>query len=160
MFLNFIVEIKLYLLCLKKNDLKIYIAAFLFLAKDGQILLLKRANTGYQDGNYGFVAGHLEGSETSKQCIIREAKEEAGLKLKLADLEVIHIMHRYRTEREYIDIYLKTDDWEGEPVNMEPDKCDELRWFSLKNLPKNIIPETKLAIENIKKKIFYGEIGW
>jgi 8-oxo-dGTP diphosphatase len=144
----------------KKERFSVYIAAYLILVKDGQVLLLRRANTGYQDGNYSLVAGHLDGAETAKQCIIREAKEEANLKLRPADLEVVHVMHEYRTDKEYIDIYLKTKTWEGDITNMEPDKCDELKWYSLENLPNNIIPKVKLALENTKKKIFYGEIGW
>ena len=144
----------------KNEQFRIYIAAYLMLIKDGQVLLLRRANTGYQDGNYSLVAGHLDGAETAKQSIIREAEEEAGIKLKPADLEVVHVMHRYRTDREYIDIYLKTNAWEGEPTNMEPEKCDELKWYALGNLPDNIIPEVKFALENMKKNIFYGEIGW
>jgi 8-oxo-dGTP diphosphatase len=143
-----------------KERFKIYIAAYLILAKDGHVLLLRRANTGYQDGNYGLVAGHLDGGETAKQCIIREALEEAGIKLKPADLEVVHVMHRYRSEREYIDIYLKSHVWGGDITNMEPDKCHELKWFPLDNLPENLIPELKLALENTKKNVFYGEIGW
>lgn len=144
----------------KKERFRIYIAAYLVLTKDGQILLLRRANTGYQDGNYSLVAGHLDGAETAKQCIIREAEEEAGIKMKPANLAVVHVMHRYRVDREYIDIYLKTNTWEGKVVNNEPKKCDELRWYSLDKLPENILPEVKLALENINKKIFYGEIGW
>jgi len=144
----------------KEERFRIYIAAYLMLIKDGQVLLLRRANTGYQDGNYSLVSGHLDGAETAKQCIIREAEEEAGIKLKPAELDVVHVMHRYRPEREYIDIYLKADAWEGEAINMEPDKCDELKWYPLENLPDNMIPEVKLALENTKKKIFYGEIGW
>jgi len=92
----------------KNEPFKIFIAIFLVLIKDGQVLLLKRTNTGYQDGKYGLVAGHLEESETARQGIIHEAKEEAGITLKPADLEVVHVMHRYGSDREYIDIHLKT----------------------------------------------------
>jgi len=145
---------------IKKERFRIYIAAYLILVKDGQVLLLKRANTGYQDGNYSLVAGHFEGAETAKQCIIREAEEEAGIKVAPADLEVVHVMHRYRSDREYIDIYLRTNTWSGNIINNEPNKCDDLKWFSLDGLPNNILPETKLTLENIKQKIFYGEIGW
>ena len=143
----------------EKERFKIYIAAYLILAKDEQVLLLRRANTGYQDGNYSLVAGHLDGGETARQCIIREAEEEAGIKLRPADLEVVHVMHRFRPEREYIDIYLKSNVWDGDITNMEPEKCGELKWFSLDNLPDNILPEVKLALENTKKNIFSGEIG-
>ena len=144
----------------KEERFKIFIAAYLVLIKDEQVLLLKRANTGYQDGNFSLVSGHFDGNETAKQCIAREAKEEAGIELDSNNLKVIHIMHRFRPEREYIDVYVQTDSWDGEVKNMEPDKCDELQWFPLTELPDNIVPEIKLALENIKKDIFYGEVGW
>ena len=144
----------------KKERFKIYIAAYLVLSKNGKVLLLKRANTGYEDGNYSLIAGHLDGGETAKQCIMHEAEEEASIKLKPANLKVVHVMHRYRPDREYIDIYLKANLWEGDVTNMEPDKCDELKWFPLEKLPKNIIPEVKLALENAKTNTFYSETGW
>jgi 8-oxo-dGTP pyrophosphatase MutT (NUDIX family) len=144
----------------KNERFKIFIAAYLILSKEGEVLLLKRANTGYQDGNYSLIAGHLDGAETAKQCIMREAQEEAGITLKQADLEVVHVMHRNSPDREYIDIYLQADNWEGEPLNLEPDKCDELKWYPAESMPDNIIPEVKLALKNITKKLFYGEIGW
>ena len=143
-----------------RKRFRIYIASYLVLIKDDKVLLLKRINTGYQDGNYSLVAGHLDGAETAKQSIIRESEEEAGIIVKPDDLSVVHVMHRFRPEREYIDIYLKTDKWKGKIANNEPEKCEELKWFSLDNLPENIIPEVKLALENIRKKVFYGEIGW
>jgi len=144
----------------KDERFKIFIAAYLVLIKDGQILLAKRANTGYQDGNYGLVSGHFDGGETVRGCIIRESMEEVGIKLRRKDLKVVHVMHRYRPEREYIDMYLTADTWEGELKNMELDKCEELKWFPLDKLPNNLIPEIKLALENIENNIFYGEIGW
>lgn len=139
---------------------KIFIAAYLVLIDNERVLLLRRANTGYQDGNYSLVAGHLDGGETARQCIIREAAEEAGIDLKHEDLEIAHIQHRYNPNREYIDIYIKTDKWQGEIKNLEPEKCEELKWFAFDNLPENIIPEVKLSLENIKNKVFYGETGW
>ena len=43
---------------------------------------------------------------------------------------------------------------------MEPDKCSELKWNKIDDLPDNIIPEVKLALENISKVIHYSEFGW
>ena len=102
---------------------RFYGAAYLVLNKDGKVLLLRRYNTGYQDGNYSLVAGHLDGSETVKQCIIREAREEAGIIMRSEDLKVVHVMHkRSSEEREYFDIYLRAERWEGDVENTEPDK--------------------------------------
>ena len=144
----------------KKERFKPYAAAYLVLIKDGQVLLLRRFNTGYQDGNYSLIAGHLDGGEKTKQCIIREASEEAGIKVSPEDLDVVHVMHRYRPDREYFDIYLCAEKWAGEIANMEPDKCDELKWYDMDSLPDNILPEVKLALENINKNVHYGEFGW
>lgn len=143
-----------------KDKFMLYAAAYLVLIKEGQVLLLRRFNTGYQDGNYSFVAGHLDGGETSKECIIREASEEAGVKVRPEDLEVVHVMHRLSPDREYFDIYLRAEKWTGNVTNMEPDKCDELKWYQMDSLPDNMLPEVKLALESINKNVHYGEFGW
>ena len=144
----------------KEERFKLYVSAYLVLIKGGQVLLHKRHNTGYQDGNYGLVSGHLDGGETTKQCIIREAKEEADITINPQDLEVVHVMHYIRTAREYFTIYLHTKKWSGDITNREPHKCKELKWFKIDDLPNNIVPEVKLALENIDKNIHYGEYGW
>ena len=144
----------------KKERFKPYAAAYLVLIKDGKVLLLRRFNTGYQDGNYSLVAGHLDGGETTKQCIIREASEEVGINISPEDLEVVHVMHRIAPNREYFDIYLRVEKWTGEITNMEPDKCDELKWYDMDGLPNNILPAVKLALEDINKNVHYGEFGW
>jgi 8-oxo-dGTP pyrophosphatase MutT (NUDIX family) len=145
---------------IKKEKFKSYVAVYLVLVKDKQVLLLRRFNTGYQDGNYSLVAGHLEGGETTKQCIIREASEEAGIVLNLNDLEIVHVMHRLASSREYFDTYVFAEKWIGDITNMEPDKCDELKWYNLENLPKNIVPEVKFALDNIINKVNFSEFGW
>lgn len=139
---------------------KPYAAAYLVLIKEGQVLLLRRANTGYRDGWYSLVAGHLEGGETVGQCIKREAKEEADIDLQLADLTVAHVMHCLAPTREYFDFFVTTSSWQGKITNMETDKCDELAWYPIDNLPENVIPEVKQAIEYTAENIHYSEIGW
>jgi|SRR3989344_6366812 len=144
----------------KREQFQIYIAAYLVARKGEKVLLSQRANTGYQDGKYSLVAGHFDGNETAKQCIIREAKEEANITLSPDDLTVAHVMHRRSSDREYIDVYLVAEKWTGEIKNMEPKKCSELCFYTIKELPKDLLPEIRFAIENIEKKIPYSEIGW
>ena len=70
--------------------------------------------------------------------------------------------HRWAEEakREYIDMYVRAEKWSGEIQNMEPEKCDELAWYDLDNLPENMVPEVKSALEHIEKGVHYSEIHW
>ena len=139
---------------------KVTPTSHLILIKDNKILLLRRFNTGYEDGNYSVVAGHLDGNETFIQAMAREAKEEAGIDINLEDLEVVHVIHRKQSTEERIDLFITAKEWKGEPKITELNKCDDLRWFELDDLPKNTIPYIKQAINNIQNKIFYSEYGW
>jgi 8-oxo-dGTP diphosphatase len=148
---------------LKKERHKNVPAAYLALFKDNKILLLRRFNTGYEDGKYSMIAGHVDPNETFTQCIIREAEEEAGILIKAEDLQVVHVMHRNSgivENNERVDVYFLTKKWEGKIVNKEPHKCDDFSWFDVDDIPKNAIPYIKQAIEGIKNKIYYSEHGW
>lgn len=143
-----------------KERFKLIPTSHLILIKDSKILLLRRFNTGYEDGNYSVVAGHLDGDETFIQAMVREAKEEAGIAIKPEDLEVVHVMHRKCPNEERIDFFIQAKSWVGEPKIMESHKCDDLSWFELDNLPHNVIPYVKQAIECVRNKILYSEHGW
>lgn len=135
-------------------------SAYLFLIEDNKILLQRRYNTGFEDGNYGVPAGHLDGGETAKEGCAREIKEEIGIDINTDDLEVVHVMHRNGEKDERIDFFMTATEYKGEITNCEPDKCDELKWFSLDELPDNIIDYVKVAIENYKDGVFYSEYDW
>lgn len=146
-----------------KERHKVVPASYLVLIKDGKILLQRRFNTGYEDGKYSMVAGHVDKGETFTQCLIREIKEEARIMLSSDDLKVAHVMHRNsgtEENNERVDVFFVAGKWDGEIENREPNKCDDLSWFDLDNLPANIIPYIKQAIDCIKNKIFYSEHGW
>lgn len=91
--------------------------------------------------------------------MVREAKEEAGIDILLTDLEVVHVVHRC-TPNERIDLFLQAKKWTGEPTIREPNRADDLNWFELDNLPTNIIPYVKKAINCILKREIYSEFGW
>jgi len=135
-------------------------SSYLILIKDDTILLIRRANTGFMDGYYGLPAGHLDGNETAREGGAREIKEEIGIDIDPLDLEVVHIMHRKAEKDERIDFFMTTEKYTGEITNCEPEKCDDLKWFPINNLPTNIIPYIKEAIEKYKSNIFYSEWGW
>lgn len=138
---------------------KMIASVYLLFARDGKILLSRRFNTGYEDGKYGLVAGHVEDNESITSAAIREAKEEAGVDIKPEDLKVVTTMHRRQNDIR-TDFFFEVKKWEGDIQNMEPDRCDDLSWFSLDDLPSNTIPYIKQAIECYKNRVIYSEWGW
>ncbi len=68
-------------------------------------------------------------------------------------------MHK-KEDDERVAFFFEAKKWEGEPMNKEPEKCDDLKWFPLDDLPQNIIPYIKNAIQHYRKKVNYSEFGW
>lgn len=134
-------------------------AVHLFLLRGNELLMLRRFQTGYEDGNYSVVAGHLDGGEEVKTATVREAREEAGIELDPADLEVVGVMHR-KANDERIDFFVAARNWKGEIRNCEPQKCDDLSWFPLDNLPENTIPYVRQAVENFQRGNWFDSYGW
>ena len=130
----------------------------LFLRK-GQILLLRRFNTGYADGQYSVPAGHLDGNETVVAAGIREAREELGLEIGTDQLVFSSVMHRHEGD-ERVDFFMEVRDWSGEPVNAEPDKCDDLRWAEPGQLPENTVAYVRQAIQNHLQNVRFSLFGW
>jgi len=140
-----------------KERHKIIPASYLFLIENNKILLQRRFNTGYEDGKYSLVAGHVDKGETFTEAVIREVKEEAGITLQADDLSVVHVMNRNIKDNERIDVFFVAKKWTGDIENKEPNKCDDLSWFDLDDMPDNIIPYIKKVINYIKNKIVYSE---
>lgn len=138
---------------------KLISAVHLFLFWNQQVLLLRRFNTGYEDGNYSVPAGHLDGDESVKSAAIREANEECGINISVDDVEIVGVMHR-RSNDERIDFFLAADTWSGDITNAEPHKCDDLSWYSIDDLPENIIPYVKLALDSYREGQWFMEFGW
>jgi 8-oxo-dGTP pyrophosphatase MutT (NUDIX family) len=138
---------------------KFPVTVHLLFFRGDQILLLRRFNTGYGDGQYSVPAGHLDGGETVMAAAAREAEEEIGLRLEAHNIQFSTVMHRIEDE-ERVDFFVHVRSWDGEPVNAEPDKCDELCWADVDDLPQNTIPYVKRAIQNHRAGMKFGEFGW
>ena len=146
-----------------KERFKVIPAVYLVLIKDNKVLLLKRQNTGFKDNEYGLPSGHVEGfeqDESLSQALIRESKEEIGITLDPKNLKLIHVMNRPRTDAERVDFFFTTNSWQGIINNVEPNKCAELDWYDLNDLPDNTIDYIRIALNNILQKSFYSEYGF
>ena len=138
---------------------KFPVTVHLLFFRADQVLLLRRFNTGYADGQYSVPAGHLDGGETVMAAAAREAEEETGLQIEGADIIFSSVMHRIDGD-ERVDFFVRVQQWQGEPINAEPDKCDELRWVPVDELPDNTIPYLRKAIQNHCDGIKFDEFGW
>lgn len=124
-----------------------------------EILLLYRQNTGYRDGEYGLVAGHGEALEYPVEALLREVKEKAGISVTREHVQFVHVMSRYSFKDERVDFFFHVPSWSGEIVNREPDKCRDLSWFPLTDLPINTIPYIRQAIQCWRKQQAYSEFS-
>lgn len=116
--------------------------------KNGKILLGKRKSL-LGKGEYAGLGGHLEFGESIEECAKREAMEEAGVKLKNIKFLCLSSLKKYHGKH-YIDIGLKAEWAEGEPKNMEPDKCEGYAWYGLDNLPSPLFGAELNYLEALK----------
>ncbi len=135
------------------------VTVHLLFFRENQILMLRRFNTGYADGQYSVPAGHLDGGETVRAAAAREAEEEVGVRIEADDLSFSTVMHRIEDD-ERVDFFVHVHQWEGEPFNAEPEKCDELCWVDVHQLPENTIPYVRQAIDNHLNGVRFDEFGW
>jgi len=135
------------------------VTVHLFFFRGNQILLLRRFSTGYRDGEYSVPAGHLDGGETVMSAAAREAQEEVGVKIRLSDMVFSSVMHRTEDD-ERVDFFVHVRQWQGDPFNAEPDKCDDLCWVDVNKLPANMVPYVRRALGNHLNDIRFDEFGW
>ncbi len=132
------------------------VVVLMLLVKYDKVLLMRRQNTGWSDGNYDLVGGHHDGRETLRQALAREAHEEVGITINPDDATFIHLL-QYVDDKEYLYGYYKVESWQGVPEIKEPQKCDDLQWFPLDSLPQNMVPVTKHVIDQYKSGEVYTE---
>jgi 8-oxo-dGTP diphosphatase len=143
---------------MKKERFKVIPAVYLILEKENKFLLIRRFRTGYKDGHYSLIAGHLDGQEFPADAMIRVAKEEAGIDIDKNEIKFVHIMHRIlENEEERVDLFFNCKKWNGVVTNLEPHKCDDMQWFDMDKLPSNTLAYVREAIESYKKGLYYSE---
>lgn len=134
------------------------------LYRDSEILMLRRYNTGYQDGMWTLPAGSLGGLEPVRDAACRETWEEVGLVIDPVEFRVDHVMHRWEPTKgeEWIDFFLTAPSWTGrrEARNAEPDKHDAVQWWPLNSLPVNTSPFVRDALTAMWDEQVFSQYGW
>ncbi|HWG00710.1 MAG TPA: NUDIX domain-containing protein [Trebonia sp.] len=124
---------------------QIIVDVHLLLVRDGEILLGRRANTGYGDGAYEPPSSRLDERETIVEAAVRVAAERAGLALDPAQVSLEHVMHDVSGAGR-IAFFLGADGWDGSPAATE--SYSDLGWFTLGDMPANMIDRARVAVRN------------
>ncbi|MCM2576595.1 methyltransferase domain-containing protein [Streptomyces meridianus] len=121
----------------------------LILRRGDEVLLGRRAGTGYADGLLHAPSGRLEDGEDVVEAMVREAREETGMDLAPEDLRVALVMqHCAPGEQPRMGWFFEATAGEGgEPVNAEPDKCSEIGWFPLAELPDDMVAYCRAGLD-------------
>jgi 8-oxo-dGTP pyrophosphatase MutT (NUDIX family) len=135
------------------------VAVHVFLLREGRVLLIRRANTGFEDGRLSVVAGHVEPGESVTAAALRETREEVGLELARERLRIAGVMHRL-SEEPRIDFFFSCELGDETPENREPEKCSELVWAELGSLPHDTIAYVRAALANLDSGRWFDEHGW
>ncbi len=135
------------------------VAVHIFLRRGDDVLFLRRANTGYEDGRLSVVAGHVEPGESVLAAAVRETHEEVDVIVTPSDLQVVGVMHR-QAEQGRVDFFLTCDADAAQPRNAEPNKCSELVWAPMGCPPWDTIPYIRNALANAQAGRWFDTFGW
>ncbi len=131
---------------------RIRIGCVVFIQKENQILLGKRKNI-FGTGDWGLPGGHLEYGEKLIDGARREVEEELGVQVD--DLELVGIIDDPRDDAHYIHVSFKATEYSGEIQLVEPEKCEEWKFFDLDQLPENIFLGHKNVIKAFQENKLY-----
>lgn len=129
---------------------------------DGTLLLgLRHPDSAFAPSTWHVLAGHCE-QENAIGCLIREAREEAGLHIERKDVELVHVIHHIGKPRNppRMGLFFRARAWSGEPMLREPDKCTQWKFWDPAALPDDLVPYTRLTIAKIQNGELYSETGW
>ncbi|MFE3877551.1 NUDIX domain-containing protein [Kitasatospora sp. NPDC059146] len=107
---------------------------------DGKILLSQRGGP-YGYGQWHAPSGKLDPGEKPAHGAARELDEETGLLVDPDHLRLAYtVLHHQDPTTLRLGLFFVATEWEGEPVNREPEKCLDLRFFAEDALPEELIP--------------------
>jgi len=121
------------------------------LNEKNQILLSKRSKKSRNKAGYWTIpGGRVEFFEKVEDALKREIKEELGIDIKIIKLlsvtnDIINEENQHWISPQFLCKIVK-----GTPKNLEPKKCDEIKWFDIDNLPDKLTNTTMNGLKYLK----------
>ncbi|WP_327378785.1 NUDIX domain-containing protein (plasmid) [Streptomyces sp. NBC_01216] len=129
---------------------------------EGRVLLgLRHPDSAYAGNTWHYLAGKCE-QESAVACLVREAREEAGLVIEPEDVDLAHVVHVVDSPdgQPLMQLVFRARRWKGEPKVLEGDKCLTWQWFPNHELPERLVPYTRTALAGIAEGRIYSQLGW
>ena len=119
----------------------------------------RRQNTKLWPEFLALPAGHVDEKENAIEALIREVKEELGIKISIDDIvDTFVVNRRNKSLLPYYDIYFEVKNYKGQIRINEPDKCSQIVWCNINNLPEDMIDYEIEAIKNNQLGIKFSVI--
>lgn len=133
---------------------------YLIIKNDNEeILLQRRQGTKLWPGFLALPAGHIDEKENAYEAAIREAREELGIEISINNINDTFVVNRRnKSLMPYYDVYFEISGYDGKIQISEPEKCSELVWCNINNLPEDMIDFEIAAIKNNQNGIKFSVI--
>ena len=92
--------------------------------RGGQVLIAQRKNSGFHPLKWEFPGGKVEPGETPQKALLRELREELGIRARIGD-EIMRYEYQYAGRAAILLIFYRVPDFEGEPANLD---FEQIRW--------------------------------
>ena len=126
---------------------------------EGKVLLQRRQGTKLWPGFLALPAGHVDEGENVYDAAIREAREELSITITKQDIiDSFVVNRRNKSLAPYFDVYFEISSFKGKIKINEPEKCSELKWVDINNLPNDVIDFEVEAIRNRQRNIMFSTI--
>jgi 8-oxo-dGTP diphosphatase len=122
------------------------VGAGVLLVDERERVLLALRTVAPEAGCWSILGGKVDFLETVQDCAVREAYEEAGVRVAIERLLCITDHMLPAENQHWVSPSYLARIVEGEAYNREPHKSEDLRWFGLDELPENLTMTARNAI--------------
>jgi 8-oxo-dGTP diphosphatase len=135
----------------RSRHFQLIVDIHLLLVANGDLLLGRRANTGYGDGAFEPPSGRLAERETLVEAAVRVAAAQMGIALDPARVSLAHVLHDVSGAGR-MAFFLTADGWADEACPIPPApgtrSYSDFGWYPLTDLPANMIDRARVAVRN------------
>jgi ADP-ribose pyrophosphatase YjhB (NUDIX family) len=135
----------------RSRHFQLIVDIHLLLVSNGDLLLGRRANTGYGDGAFEPPSGRLAERETLVEAAVRVAAAQMGIALDPARVSLAHVLHDVSGAGR-MAFFLTADGWADEACPIPPApgtrSYNDFGWYPLTDLPANMIDRARVAVRN------------